>query len=118
MRKLFIAITCAILAACSADESGDNSHNAKNRIATHHVHYTCKTIPVEGGWGYEIYADEQVYVRQEHIPAISGIHPFASEEDAWKVGDMAIQKIVQGIVPPTVSIEEMITIGITLPPQN
>ena len=118
MHKLFIVITCMLLAACSADESADTQHSAKHRVTTQHVQYECKTIRVEGGWGYEIYADENVYVRQEHIPAISGIHPFASEEDAWKVGDMAIQKIVQGVVPPTVSIEEMITIGITLPPQN
>lgn len=80
--------------------------------------YDCKTIDVEGGYGYDIYVDGNLFVHQTHIPAVPGVHPFATESDAWRAGSFAVEKMKQGIVPPTISVEELQSIGITLPAQN
>ena len=59
-----------------------------------------------------------MYVKQEHIPAIAGVVPFASEADALQVGTLAKEKLENGLMPPTVTVEEMVNLGIVLPAQN
>lgn len=90
-------------------------HTSKTTVSNH---FECKTIAVDGGWGYTIYVDGALYVKQEHIPAIQGVFPFQSESDAFQVGSLAMQKLEQGIMPPTVTAEEMMNLGVVLPAQN
>ena len=102
---------------------GHKEHEQQNiRQTRHHAstsdRYAVKTIQVEGGWGYAIYVDSTMYVKQEHIPAIAGVVPFASEADALLVGTLAKEKLEHGLMPPTVTVEEMVNLGIVLPAQN
>lgn len=60
-----------------------------------------------GGFGYDLMSDGKSMIHQPHIPAISGLKGFASKEDAEKAGNLMKMKIEKGIMPPTVSVEEL-----------
>lgn len=64
------------------------------------------------GWGYQILNNGSVYINQPHIPAVSGVHGFKSEEDAIKTADFAIYKIENGFFPPTISKEELDSLNV------
>lgn len=73
---------------------------------------TSETYPTEDGFGYKIYIDGTLYVDQPTIPAVAGNSSFKSESDAKIVADLAIEKIHQDIIPPTISVEELTSLGI------
>jgi hypothetical protein len=60
-----------------------------------------------GGFGYDLIADGKPMIHQPHIPAISGLKGFASKADAEKAGMLMKYKIENGIMPPTISMEEL-----------
>ncbi len=41
-----------------------------------------KPEQLTGGWGYLIYVNHHVYIKQTIIPAIPGVHRFRTREDA------------------------------------
>ena len=59
------------------------------------------------GWGYQIYQNGNLYINQPHIPAIQGYQGFENENIARKVGKYICWKIEKGIIPPTISPEEL-----------
>ena len=69
-------------------------------------------ITSENGYGYKIYMDKNLYISQPSIPGLSGTVGFANEQDACKIAELAVSKIKQGIMPPTITIEEIIAYGI------
>lgn len=73
---------------------------------------TVEVFKEGNGFGYDILIDGQIYVHQPTIPAIGGNQTFKSSSDAQRAADLVISKIRQGILPPTVSIEELQTIGV------
>lgn len=81
-------------------------------VATAEVKTTI--IAVDGGWGYDVSLNGQPYIHQVHIPAINGNHVFISEQEAQKVADLVAQKIQNNEMPPSVSIEELQQLNITI----
>ena len=70
------------------------------------VHITVKAFQINGGWGYEIYKGDSLFIRQESIPAIQGNKAFATKEDAEKIGDLAASKVPK-FQFPTISVQEL-----------
>jgi hypothetical protein len=67
-----------------------------------------KVIPAERGtWGYDIFSDNRLYIHQPSVPGLPGNKGFATKAKAQKAADIVCQKIRKGIMPPTVSIEEL-----------
>lgn len=64
------------------------------------------------GYGYDIFQGDKRMIRQTILPAVQGIQGFATEDDARKVAEMVVDKLSHGIMPPTVSEEELRTLGI------
>lgn len=64
------------------------------------------------GWGYNILVDGKIYVHQPNIPAIMGNSGFGSEEKAQKTGEFIISKIKNNILPPSVTPEELDSLGV------
>ena len=60
-----------------------------------------------GGWGYEVYVDNKLYIKQDNIPAVQGFQRFKTKEDALKIGKLVIEKMKQGKKFPAVKIEEL-----------
>jgi len=70
------------------------------------------TFEEDAGWGYDVLIDGNLYVHQPNIPAVGGNKGFATEADARATGDLAVDKIRQGVIPPTLSVEELRAIGV------
>lgn len=63
------------------------------RIEKANSFYSYKTIHTNAGWGYEIYSQKTLFIRQENIPAVSGLKGFSTKEDAEKVGEFVVHKL-------------------------
>jgi hypothetical protein len=72
-----------------------------------------KTYQVAFGWGYDIFIDSKLIVHQTNIPALPGNSGFKTEADARKVAELAVVKIRKNIMPPSLSTEELKSVGIT-----
>ena len=66
------------------------------------------------GWGYDIYADDALYIHQPHIPAVPGNKGFQSAQKAETAGNFAVYKIRNNIMPPTISVKELDSLGVLL----
>jgi len=64
------------------------------------------------GWGYDIMIDGKVFIHQPNIPAIMGNNGFSSEEKATAAGEFIISKIKNNIFPPSVTPEELDSLGV------
>lgn len=78
---------------------------------------TVKVFSNEGdaqlkGFGYDIYIDGKRYVHQPHIPAVAGSRGFATEADARKTAEFAAYKIQHNIMPPSISAQELDSLGV------
>ena len=58
-------------------------------------------------YGYSIYIDGKLYIQQTTIPAIAGSRGFSSIDKAERTALLAIGKIKQGELPPTLTTEEL-----------
>ena len=77
-----------------------------------------KLFKIDSGWGYDIYRNNKLYIHQPFIPAFSGNNTFSSEEEARKTAELIIIKIQKNIIPPTVTITELDSMGILIPTQT
>ena len=64
------------------------------------------------GWGYDVYADGALYIHQPAIPAIPGNRGFSSQHNALTAGNFAALKIRNNIMPPTISLNELDSLGV------
>ena len=64
------------------------------------------------GWGYDILVNGEIHIHQPNIPAVMGNNGFSSEEKARTAGEFVIQKIKNNILPPSVTPEELDSLGV------
>lgn len=75
--------------------------------------FSVKVIEVNGNqFGYDILANGSPYIHQPHIPAVGGINGFSSKEKAEIAGNYIIQKLNNNIIPPTISLDELDSLGV------
>lgn len=65
-----------------------------------------------GGFGYDIYIFDALYVHQPNVPAINGNRGFKTKAQAQKAGEFVAYKIRNNIMPPSVSIKELDSLGV------
>jgi Domain of unknown function (DUF4907) len=68
-------------------------------------------VPVKEGWGYELYVDNKLFIKQQNMPAVSGFHSFKSRQEALATANLVLQKMKAGKTP-MVSIEDLHQLGI------
>jgi hypothetical protein len=59
------------------------------------------------GFGFEILQGSSPLIIQPHIPAIQGIKGFDTKEQAAIIGNYMIYKINNGIMPPSISVQDL-----------
>lgn len=111
--KSFILVILVLIPICnvfgqnktevSSQES--SAQNSKNTI-TGKLTYSIFTVS-NAQFGYDILQNNKLLIHQPQIPGISGNAGFSSREDAAKVAVLVIDKIKNGIFPPTVAPEEL-----------
>lgn len=90
---------CLLLASCGQQQ----------KPASHEGYAYVQLMPIEtnpGCWGYEIYIDNKLYIRQDCIPAVSGRQTFKTKQAALKAGKLVFDKISAG-KKPALTIEEL-----------
>jgi hypothetical protein len=65
-----------------------------------------------GTFGYEILSDGKLFVRQTSIPGRPGVEGCATRQQAETLAALVAQKIRSGAMPPTVSAEELTSLGL------
>lgn len=76
------------------------------------IHLTHKTFPAGQGWGYSIFTDDSLFIRQDYIPAIQGLKRFKTKEQAEKAALLVIKKVVKKQIP-TINVPELDSMHIT-----
>jgi hypothetical protein len=115
---LFVGVIFTALLACS--NTNTNIPAAKTTAATPQENpkpevekFTFRIIPAaENTFGYEILDQGKILVQQKTIPAMPGNKGFQTEDDAKKCADFVISKLNQNIMPPSVTPEELDSLGI------
>lgn len=96
----------SIVAACLFSCSGRKKAAAEEGPA-------CRTFKLENGYGYAILYGKDTVIYQPFIPALSGMKPFVTEEDAMKIGQMVRSKLMNNDIP-SLTVEEIRASGITI----
>lgn len=100
MKQIFyLAIVFfSVFQSCTQTEKQDNDTKS----------YTYKIYKTENSsFGYDIYKDSTLIIHQPIVPGISGNSGFKNEDDAGKVANLMVSKLSNGIMPPSITLEEM-----------
>ncbi|MBL0128563.1 MAG: DUF4907 domain-containing protein [Flavobacteriales bacterium] len=65
-----------------------------------------------GTYGYDILSDGKLFVHQTNLPGRPGNSGCATKADAEKLAAFVIEKIKKGEMPPTVTQDELKTLGL------
>lgn len=74
--------------------------------------FSLNIIEVEDGWGYEVFKDSTLLIRQKNIPAVQGVKVLISKTQAETLGSFVLSKVKNGQFPPSVSIQELDSLNI------
>lgn len=61
--------------------------------------YSLKVVNKENYWIYEVYKEDNLFIRQEYIPAVNGKQNFKTKEDAEKIGKVVMTKLSKNMLP-------------------
>ena len=86
---------------------GDKKNQAAADFSQKNIEYYIIKVP-NGLFGYYIMVDGSMYIEQKTIPAIEGNVGFKTKEDAEKIAKLVIQKIREGEIPPTITVDDLI----------
>ena len=67
----------------------------------------------DGSFGFLIFTDGILTIRQEWIPVIQGIHGFRNKVDAEKLASLMINKMANGDMPPSITLHEIDSLNIS-----
>ena len=114
-------------ASCTDQQKTENKDSVPEQVTQHDSAKTnsVPAIQVEArtfeasdstgkktGWGYDLYVDGKRTIHQPIIPAVPGNSAFRSETDAKKTGDYAAQKFMRTGQFPSITIQELDSLGI------
>lgn len=66
----------------------------------------------ENSFGYQILDKGKVIIDQRTIPSVPGTNGFYTRERAQRAGELVLSKMEKGVFPPTVSAEELDSLGV------
>ena len=140
LKNLFWAGMCTVIISCTSNSSREGNSNRQDNAdsvapsvesnVSAHVDSGAVQLPsgpspnqkyelrifanpeASGGYGYDVFADGKPYIHQPHIPAVAGNRGFATEATAKKAGEFILYKISRNIMPPSVSKEELDSLGV------
>ena len=65
----------------------------------------------DGSFGYNILSKGKLLIHQPHRPAVLGAKGFRTRGDAQRIAEFVIGKVLKGMFPPSVSIQELDSLG-------
>jgi len=99
------AFTAAVFfSSCNGNKENASSEGLRD--------YKVSSIRLDSTWGYRISQDTVPVIEQKIIPGLPGNAGFNTEQEALKTGRLVVKKLNQGIFPPSVSRQELDSLGI------
>lgn len=94
-----------------SDQDSTNSADVTNVPTKSEWSYKVTSIS-EGNWGYQLFQNETMIINQTSIPSVPGVSGFDTEEKAERTAKHILNKVENGIFPPTVDKEELENLGV------
>ncbi len=113
--RAFIASVFIAFCGTGAAQSQDTTKAVAFPAASAHkdAKLTAHIIQASNGtFGYEVLSDGALFVRQTNLPGRPGNEGCRTREQAEKLSALVMQKIQRGEMPPTVTKEELTTLGL------
>ncbi|MBC7890558.1 MAG: DUF4907 domain-containing protein [Ferruginibacter sp.] len=102
-------ITIALSLAIYSCHNGSSSKPAgENKAPANIIAATFKTAD---GWGYTVYVNDKIFIKQSLIPVIEGNKSFANQEDANKLATLVVNKLKHQ-EKPIIRLDELQQLGI------
>ncbi|SEW54856.1 DUF4907 domain-containing protein [Chitinophaga arvensicola] len=101
----FCGITLIVLAVVTGFSYQRTNHDADM------VPIEAEAFQIRDGWGYQVKIDGRPYIYQDMIPGVDGHRTFRSKENALKVGNVVVQKLMNHKIP-SMSQEELLALHI------
>ena len=74
---------------------------------------TCAIIDAPNGtFGYDIFSDVRLLIHQTNLPGQPGVEGCRTREDAERLATLVLSKVRNREMPPTVTMEELMALGI------
>jgi len=109
---LFIVV-CHTGTSLSADEAAGKKEVKEQKHPYANAEITIKIIPsANNTFGYDILLYKRPLVHQPNIPGLPGNDGFTTRERAQTVAEFVVKKIRNNEMPPTVTIEDLNTMGV------
>jgi len=97
----------------SADQAADKKEVKEQKNPYANAEITIKIIPsANNTFGYDILLYGRPLVHQPNIPGLPGNEGFTTKERAQTVAEFVVKKIRNNEMPPTVTIEDLNTMGV------
>ena len=125
MNKLIAVTLFLVFNSCNNGQTGNTppaEHNLPDSISAttknagqRIIIFKNDSLPVKNnttGFGYDIYNNDALYIHQPNIPAIAGNRGFSNAENAQKTANLVVYKIRHNILPPSVTKQEMDSMGV------
>ena len=107
-RFIYRTALCPLLVVAVACGSDTEKRQKSNQQISYVVLGNKQT-----GYSYQIFISEKLLIDQTEIPAVGGLQKFRSIEQAEKVAKLVITKFNRNSEPPSVTINELDSLGIT-----
>lgn len=115
MKILQFILSFGLLVSCENIEKESKEANKQSTPISipEKIDYEAIVLEISTSeFGYQIMKNGELLIEQKNIPAVQGNKTFSSRSDAQKVAIFAVNKIKNGSFPPTISIEELDSLGI------
>ncbi len=111
--KIAIAVMLGSVAVASAQVvKATVIENSKTKSAVNspraHSEFRYQLVAsINNTWGYDVFVDDRLTIRQITIPGLAGTAGFKTKSDAIKVAELVIKKMRRGEMPPVVNLKEL-----------
>lgn len=125
MKKYFLLLPAILFLFSCGNGKDDNKNDGKDSLQPQENPYkdakidvlvynndTVKQDAKYTGYGYAILVFGARQVNQPHRPGMPGLEGFKTAADAKKVGEFVAYKIRNNLMPPSVTMQEMDSLGV------
>ncbi len=113
--KIILSISIILISLASAAQSvNDSTFHELQRIKESNIKKAAEAqiryfiIKADSNrFGYGIYLNGELFIQQTIVPAMGGNKGFTDTATAGKTAQLVIQKLKEGEMPPTITIDDL-----------
>ncbi len=95
------------------NNSSSELESEDSKITSKKSEWSYETVLIsEKNWGYQLFQNGTMVINQTSIPSVQGINGFDTKEKAERTAKHILNKLENGIFPPTVDKEELDSLNV------